>query len=62
MLDLHAFASDKINVAKMMISTFDMAEHNVGKGDILVTVNIRITENRITSLDEKLLETVGNSQ
>ena len=30
---LEAFADDKFNVAKMMISLFDRVENNVGKGE-----------------------------
>ena len=36
---LKAFADDKLNVTKMIISVFDRVENFVGKGDIACTSN-----------------------
>ena len=36
---LKAFADDKVNVAKMIISVFDRVENIVGKGEIACTRN-----------------------
>ena len=33
MIKLKAFADDKLNIARMMISVFDSEENNMGKGE-----------------------------
>ena len=42
---LKAFANDKLNVTKMIISVFDREENIVGKGEIACTSNFSFTHN-----------------
>ena len=39
-IKLKAFADDKLNVTKMIISVFDRVENIVGKGEIACTSNV----------------------
>ena len=42
---LKAFADDKLNVTKMIISVFDRVEKIVGKGEIVCTSNFSFSHN-----------------
>ena len=42
---LKAFADDKLNVTKMIISVFDRVENFVGKGEIACTSNFSFSHN-----------------
>ena len=42
---LKAFADDKLNVTKMIISVFDRVENIVGKGEIACTSNFSLSHN-----------------
>ena len=42
---LKAFADDKLNVTKKIISVFDRVENTVGKGEIAFTSNFSISHN-----------------
>ena len=42
---LKAFAGDKLNVTKMIISVFDIVENIVGKGEIACTNNFSFSHN-----------------
>ena len=42
---LKAFADDKLNVTKMIISVFDRVENIVGKGEIACTSNFSFSHN-----------------
>ena len=42
---LKAFADDKLNVTKMIISVFDRVENIVGKGEIACTSNFSFSYN-----------------
>ena len=43
--NLEAFADDKLNVTKMLISVFDRVENIVGKGEIACTSNFSFSHN-----------------
>ena len=42
---LKAFADDKLNVTKMIISVFDRVENVAGKGEITCTSNFSFSHN-----------------
>ena len=42
---LKAFADDKLNVTKMIVSAFDRVENIVGKGEIACTSNFSFSQN-----------------
>ena len=42
---LKAFADDKLNVTKMIVSVFDRVENIVGKGEIVCTSNFSFSHN-----------------
>ena len=44
-MELKAFADDKLNVTKMIISVFDRVENIVGKGEIDCTSNFSFSHN-----------------
>ena len=45
-----AFAEDKLNVTKMIISVFDRGENMVGKGEIACTSLIKILSQQSTNV------------
>ena len=47
---LKAFADDKLNVTKMIISIFDRVENIVGKGEMACTSNFSFSHNVLKSL------------
>ena len=47
---LKAFAHDKLNVTKMIISVFDRVENIVGKGEIAFTSNFSFSHHVFKSL------------
>ena len=47
---LKAFADDKLNVTKMIISLFDRVENIIGKGEIACTSNFSFSHNVFKSL------------
>ena len=47
---LKAFADDKLNVTKMIISVFDKVENIVGKGEIACTSNFSFSHNVLKRL------------
>ena len=59
---LKAFADDKLNVTKMIISDFDRVE-NVGKGEIACTSNFSFSHNvfkRLLSQTRQKVSLCGN--
>ena len=60
---LKAFADDKLNVTKMMISVFDRVENIVGKGEIACTSNFSFSHNffkRLLSQTSQKVSLCGN--
>ena len=60
---LKAFADDKLNVTKMIISVFDIVENIVGKGEIACTSNFSFSHNvfkRFLSLTRQKVSLCGN--
>ena len=60
---LKAFADDKLNVTKMIISVFDRVENIVGKGEIACTSNFSVSHNvfkRLLSQRRQKVSLCGN--
>ena len=60
---LKAFADDKLNVTKMIISVFDRVENIVGKGEIACTSNFSFSHNvfkRLLSQVRQKVSLCGN--
>ena len=60
---LKAFADDKSNVTKMIISVFDRVENIVGKGEIACTSNFSVSHNvfkRLLSQRHQKVSLCGN--
>ena len=60
---LKAFADDKSNVTKMIISVFDRVENIVGKGEIACTSNFSFSHNvfkRLLSQARQKVSLCGN--
>ena len=61
---LKAFADDKLNVTKMVISVFDRVENIVGKGEIACTSNFSFSHNvfkRLLSQKRQKVSLCGKS-
>ena len=60
---LKAFAEDKLNVTKMIVSVFDREENIVGKGEIACTSNFSFSHNvfkRLFSQTRQKVSLCGN--
>ena len=60
---LKAFAFDKLNVTKMIISVFDRVENIVGKGEIACRSNFSFSHNvfkRLLSQTRQMVSLCGN--
>ena len=60
---LKAFADDKLNITKMIISVFDSEENIVGKGQIACTSNLSFSNNifkRLLSQTHQKVSLCGN--
>ena len=60
---LKAFAEDKLNVTKMIVSMFDRIENIVGKGEIACTSNFSFSHNvfkRLLSQTREKVSLYGN--
>ena len=60
---LKAFADDKLNVTKMIISDFDRVDNIVGKGEIACTSNFSFSHNvfkRLLSQRRQKVSLFGN--
>ena len=61
---LKAFADDKLNVTKIIISVFDRVENIVGKGEIACTSNFSFSHNvfnRVLSQGRQKVSLCGNA-
>ena len=56
---LKAFADDKLNVRKMIISVFDIVENIVGKGEIACTSNFSFSHNVFKRLLSEIRQKVS---
>ena len=56
---MKAFADDKLNVTKMIISVFDRVENIVGKGEIACTSNFSFDHNVFKRLPSQTFQNVS---
>ena len=59
--ELKAFADDKLNVTKMIISVFDRVENIVGKGEIACTSNFSFSHSVFKRLLSQMCQKVSLS-